>query len=185
MHAYSQCFLALHLTWLPTPAITTAYISPVCPKCGTTGKSGKLSCCGRGGSWFGNCGNAENTKFGHTWYEGIQSCKSRQFPIAVGKHVGGSKTKGSGSSDDNSTSGHWKAAFVAPTMLISSPNMITPSPDAWPITVPANTSMTMVNISFMTKSRTPDSASLAGQECENLLQIVAHISVIVSIFYLH
>ena len=37
-----------------------------------------MSCCGAGGSWFGNCGSAGSTQFGHTWYEGLQACKSRQ-----------------------------------------------------------------------------------------------------------
>ena len=40
------------------------------------GKFGKHSCCGRGGSWFENCGSRGNTKLAHTWYEGIQACKT-------------------------------------------------------------------------------------------------------------
>ena len=52
-------------------------IGSVCPKCGITKKSGKLSCCGRGGSWFGNCENAGDMKLGHTWYEGLRSCGVR------------------------------------------------------------------------------------------------------------
>ena len=35
-----------------TLAVTTTIISSVCPKCGIIAKSGKISCCGRGGSWF-------------------------------------------------------------------------------------------------------------------------------------
>ena len=58
-------------------AVRTTTIGPVCPKCGTIAKSGKTSCCGRGGSWFRNCGGAGNTKLKHTWYEGIHGCKSR------------------------------------------------------------------------------------------------------------
>ena len=58
-------------------ATTMATINVVCPKCGITKKSGKMSCCGRGGSWFGNCGSAGNTKLDHTWYEGLQACKAR------------------------------------------------------------------------------------------------------------
>ena len=50
-------------------------VSPVCVKCGIIKKSGKSSCCGRGGSWFRNCGGV--AKLRHTWYEGIQSCKAR------------------------------------------------------------------------------------------------------------
>ena len=62
----------------------TSTISSVCPKCGTIEKSGKISCCGHGGSWFGNCGSAGNAKLDHTWYEGIQACKTRsRFKAAI------------------------------------------------------------------------------------------------------
>ena len=62
-------------------------ISSVCPKCGTLGKFGKRSCCGRGGSWFKNCGSRGNTKLAHTWYEGIQVCKAslEQSKLALGQ----------------------------------------------------------------------------------------------------
>ena len=43
-----------------TPAAVTMTVSYVCPKCGTIEKSGKISCCGRGGAWYGNCGSAGN-----------------------------------------------------------------------------------------------------------------------------
>ena len=48
----------------------------VCPNCGTMEKSGKSSCCGRGGSWFLNCGSSGNTKLYHTWSEGMLACKT-------------------------------------------------------------------------------------------------------------
>ena len=57
------------------PAVVTTRTSPICHKCGTIGKSGKMSCCGRGGSWFRNCGGIGNTQLHHTWYEGIQACR--------------------------------------------------------------------------------------------------------------
>ena len=65
---------------LPTEAHTTTGLSAagsgsVCPNCGITKKTGKRSCCGRGGAWFKNCGDARNTLFDHTWSEGIQACK--------------------------------------------------------------------------------------------------------------
>ena len=50
----------------------------LCPKCGTIQKSGKDSCCGRGGSWFKNCRSGSNTKLRHTWHEGILACKTRK-----------------------------------------------------------------------------------------------------------
>ena len=40
-------------------------------------KSGKLSCCTRGGAWYGNCGDPGDSRFDHTWFEGILSCKSK------------------------------------------------------------------------------------------------------------
>ena len=49
--------------------------SNVCPKCGVAKKSGKLSCCVRGGSWFKTCGDAST--FDHTWSEGMQACNSK------------------------------------------------------------------------------------------------------------
>ena len=46
-----------------------------CPKCSTIKKSGKLSCCARGGAWFKKCGDLGDKKFDHTWAEGIQACR--------------------------------------------------------------------------------------------------------------
>ena len=61
-------------------------ISSVCPKCGAITKSGKNSCCGRGGSWFRNCGSAGKAKLDHTWHEGIQACRTRsQLKTASGQ----------------------------------------------------------------------------------------------------
>ena len=62
---------------MSTPAATTTTMTatgPICFKCGTVKKSGKLSCCARGGSWFKNCGDAGDSKFEHTWVEGVQAC---------------------------------------------------------------------------------------------------------------
>ena len=42
--------------------------------CGVT-QSGKPSCCGRGGSWFENCGN-QGRGYDHTWFEGLQQCNN-------------------------------------------------------------------------------------------------------------
>ena len=45
-----------------------------CDQCGTIRKSGRRSCCARGGAWFKNCGDAGDTQFDHTWAEGVESC---------------------------------------------------------------------------------------------------------------
>ena len=47
-----------------------------CPVCGV-GKTGKKSCCIRGGSWFKDCGTGDDPQFGHTWGEGAEACKGK------------------------------------------------------------------------------------------------------------
>ena len=54
-----------------------------CAHCSTTAKSGKSSCCARGGAWFKNCGDAGDTNFTHTWSEGIQACKAFSSSVSV------------------------------------------------------------------------------------------------------
>ena len=44
-----------------------------------------MSCCGRGGSWFGTCGSAGNSNTKHTWYEGMQACKPREQSKTVNR----------------------------------------------------------------------------------------------------
>ena len=56
---------------------TTPVATSVCSKCGTILKTGKASCCGRGGAWFGNCADEVNEKFDHTWIEGVKVCKNK------------------------------------------------------------------------------------------------------------
>ena len=67
------------------PTATSALVSSSkgCPKCGTIKKSGKLSCCARGGAWFKQCGDVGDSSFGHTWVEGMQACKSVKSPQAM------------------------------------------------------------------------------------------------------
>ena len=71
-------FIDAHTTAETPSASTTATTIPssTCTKCGTFTKSGKPSCCARGGAWFNKCGDPGDSKFGHTWGEGIRACKS-------------------------------------------------------------------------------------------------------------
>ena len=57
-----------------TTSLSTPSISIGCVKCGVIKKSGKRSCCARGGDWFKNCGHAGDTQFNHTWIEGVRAC---------------------------------------------------------------------------------------------------------------
>ena len=54
----------------------TTTASNTCPKCGIHKTSGKRSCCLRGGTWFNKCGNPGDAKFEHTWFDGMNACKS-------------------------------------------------------------------------------------------------------------
>ena len=49
-----------------------AYCKATCPTCGVNSKTGKLSCCFQGGTWFKKCGSAPN--FIHSWEEGTMAC---------------------------------------------------------------------------------------------------------------
>ena len=70
-------FLNVRISTEPTtPSVSSMRSSNGCPKCATIKKSGKLSCCARGGAWFQKCGDAGDSNFDHTWVEGIQACKS-------------------------------------------------------------------------------------------------------------
>ena len=89
--AFILCLTDVRIKLPAVRAMTT--INSVCPKCGTIAKSGKSSCCGRGGSWFKNCGGTGSASLHHTWYEGIHACNARtQSRIVVGQQAENSKT---------------------------------------------------------------------------------------------
>ena len=58
----------------PAPTATATTSSLVCPRCVRVKKSGRRTCCARGGAWFRNCGAGGDTRFDHTWAEGLQAC---------------------------------------------------------------------------------------------------------------
>ena len=70
-------------TEAPATASASAIISQRCPRCGIMNKSGRLSCCARGGAWFQKCGDAGGLDFDHTWGEGIQACKCTCANVCV------------------------------------------------------------------------------------------------------
>ena len=133
---------------MQTSAATTS-ISSVCLTCGTITKSGKLSCCARGGSWFGNCGANGNTKLQHTWYEGMQACEARQIKIAVmGQQRNAVQQSNSNSSNDGDMNS--RAAMVAAKILTST-SANAPIYGITPITVFPNT---LIKTSPITSTRT-------------------------------
>ena len=123
-----------------TLAVTIPSVSSVCPKCGTIKKSAKSSCCGHGGSWFGNCGSAGNSKFGHTWREGIRACKARQFDEVMGQQLHGFQLKSNASFVNSSMGMNTKAAIAVAQMRASTrAGMLTTMPRTTSTTVSAST----------------------------------------------
>ena len=117
-------------------AVRTMRSSSVCPKCGIIRKSSKMSCCAHGGSWFGNCGGADNTNYGHTWYEGIRACKVRESKAAMGQRLHASQPKSNIYSDDTSTVMNSNAVMASVLAATLAPMLTATS-----FTVPANGSL--------------------------------------------
>ena len=64
-----------------TPGVDT---TSGCSKCATFKKSGKRSCCAPGGAWSGTCGSPGDSKFDHTWGEGVEACKGNHIHADLG-----------------------------------------------------------------------------------------------------
>ena len=155
-------FLSLTNARINPPGRTTATISSVCPKCGIA-KSGKRSCCGRGGSWFKTCGGADNTRFRHTWYEGMHACKARrQSRTAVGQQENTVKQKRIGSS-------HGAATVNSKGVVITADNV--------------STSTSTINIETRTTTIPSASTSVTFQGYEGLLNIALRINLLAIIVF--
>ena len=158
----------------------TTTTSVLCPKCGIIKKSGKRSCCGRGGSWFGNCGSAGNTKLHHTWYGGAQACKTMTESNAfIGQKLHGVQHKKNGSVDD--------AGRVNSTTLASAN---TPKPIAGTlpmiksVNMSANVSINMSIITTSTHTSIETSASTSMVFGKSMkINIIIYISILVIIVF--
>ena len=156
---------------MQTPAATVTIIEPVCPKCGTIQKSGKISCCGSGGSWFKKCGGAGDRKLEHTWFEGIQACKARsRSNIVIGQHLNAAQQKA-----DSSL--YYVGILPISKEVIVPVNMSTARPSIAP--VHASTDNILTDMATTTPSVTLGSRSIAG---DKVLSIIFHISLVVIIF---
>ena len=174
---------------MKTPAATTTTTSSVCPKCGTIAKSGKASCCGRGGSWFQNCGGVANTILRHTWYEGIQACKKAwsQSRIAVGQRDKGFITA---AKPFIFSSAIMSTSMAGTTPVIMTSSMSSSMSTAHGIVTTNSKVIAGVGVTIMSMSDNMSipapiiasvGTSVATQGCENLMNIVFHISLMVTI----
>ena len=142
-------------------AVAETPIIRVCSECGSIGKSGTRSCCGRGGSWFGSCGSAGDTKLNHTWYEGIRVCNKKQFQAVASQQLYVSQAKANTSSDDTSARTVSKAVILPEYIFISMPaHKSKPLTVVSSLTVPVNT--IVANDTNTTASKILDTTTTAS-----------------------
>ena len=112
--------------YIQTSATTAATTIAVCPVCGAMKRSQKLSCCARGGSWYGKCGSAGDENGEHTWHEGIQACKARQSQVVMAQQQHAVRRGGTNaysdagtvvSSEPEALTDHMHVSTVASTAL--------------------------------------------------------------------
>ena len=163
--------------------MTTTTPVSVCPRCGTIEKSGKMSCCGRDGSWFRNCGSASTAKLRHTWYEGIQSCKARpQSKTDVGHQLNVPQQKVIDSSQDAVIANGQPVTGATKAFAFTSDNTSSRSMSDTPANVFTTTTVHTLTESTsrvylkVSSSNNPSAiASLTTRECVDLLTIIVHI----------
>ena len=178
---------------------TTAAIAvSVCPRCGTIGKSGKSSCCGRGGSWFRNCGGGGNTRLQHTWYEGIQACKARsQSKTIIGHQLNGAQRKDIDPSQGSDMVNDKTVLAVTKMFELTSVNISTLTSDTTSIvtsiytsdhvsiTIPYHTLVanTLTDTFVTSSTHTSVSMSITTLGYVNLFKMTVHINLLFTIIF--
>ena len=166
--------MRLSISPTPTHAAMKIPVISLCPKCGIIKKSGKASCCARGGSWFENCGSAGNTKLDHTWKEGIRVCNARQSHVAVGYQLRPFRPKSNASSDDASMHIKSKAVTTAAHVFASAPaDTSTRMPDVTCIAVSANLSAIAPDCMFVSKEISATTATMVHSSVNTLISKTA------------
>ena len=180
-------------------AVTTTTSSSICRKCGTTRKSGKSSCCGRGGSWHTSCGSAYNTRLQHTWYEGLHACKAwTRSRIAVGQQNGAARQKRviTAAKPFAFWAANMSTSMAKPTSITMTNSRLSTAHGILTTTskivgVAATTiymsdkmsiptpSITSINMSTSTPIIPSASTSVTVQGCEKLMKIIFHINLLI------
>ena len=172
-------FLCLPIMHMPTPAVTTVSASSACPECGIIRKSGKMSCCSRGGSWFGKCESAGNAKLKHTWYEGIWACDGRQSRTAVDQQLNAFLPKSSASVDDTN-----KGVDMGPKVVVVAAYTVTFTPPNTSVqiqnTKPNNVSVNVSIITSAWKSRPHDAVASSYKTITMAITTIIYTAVYIS-----
>ena len=174
-----MCVCVCIFTRCADQSATTTSIASVCPKCGLIKKSGRLSCCARGGSWFGKCGSVGDTNLHHTWDDGFQACKVQlQSKTVMSEQLRAPRQQANDSSNGADNSNSIKLiASSAPSIIArahvpvnTSTAYTTPTMDAKPIaaaltaimSAPYNASTTLSSTAISNQSVTNSSGSPMG-----------------------
>ena len=156
-----------------------------CPKCGIIVKSDKLSCCGRGGSWFGNCGVAGEANLDHEWSEGFQACKARsQSENVVDPQLHDTQHESNAMSNDAD-----RINFTASANMVTSTlaNLSTDSSTTTSLSMPTITaaSVFMPHTSTdVAPVHTSEHTSMTAQGCRQLQSVIVQISILVYVVLL-
>jgi len=168
-----------------TAATTT--VASACLTCGLIKKTGKLSCCARGGSWFGDCAATANADVQHTWYEGVQACKGRQRNKVVRKQRNDVQENNNNSSSGAGNVTNSKTVILVESPAISAANPPLTVPIDGPITPPIDGPITPPMITHPMAEASADIAASSGgasvitQEGDKLWTIFLHASMLLII----
>ena len=142
-----------------------------------------MSCCGRGGSWFGRCGITGGIKFDHTWSEGLQACEATQSKVVIDQQLNEGQEQKNGSSNRESITAAKPFAFTSSPMLgvlsifaldLVSVNITTASASI--NFEPLGTAVTTV-ISALVDMSTVVHARVTSQGCRQMLDIAVYVIV--------
>ena len=177
-------------------------VDSVCLKCGVTKRSGKISCCGRGGSWFNKCGSDDDTHLDHTWHEGLQSSKARaQSKAVIAEQLkSGHQHRNGSAKGEGGANSEVLIAAARPVASTASPMAVDPE-----VTMPAHMSINMMagmsvataNSSTSTSGGIPASRDeyalstslvhtrATARGCKQMLAIIVHFSLLLTnvLFY--
>ena len=136
-----------------------------------------ISCCGRGGSWFRNCGSDGNAKLHYTWSEGIHACKLPQPQSKTGI------VQEQNTDSFNSATVHSKVIYAAvSTSIRMSTITLANSPSTTSARPPAFTTSTSTLIASATYTSVSTSATTQG--CETLLNTTVYIILCLIILFI-
>merc|ERR1712224_636375 len=122
-------------------------------------------------------------KLDHTWYEGIQACKSRsQSKTSIGQQLNAAQQTGIDYSNGTEITTSKAVITVAKTSTpLPDTTVITSVNESITMLVHASMSSASTSMLMLTPFHTSTSTSITSQTCEQFLDLVVHISLLMII----